>query len=51
MKTKNGLKSNAKTVSIEVLNARLADGIDLGAAHQAGALEHQRRRISSRCMR
>src|SRR6516162_2777216 len=29
MKTKNGLKSNAKTVSIEVLNARLADGIDL----------------------
>ena len=29
MKTKNGLKSNAKTVSIEVLNARLADAIDL----------------------
>jgi starvation-inducible DNA-binding protein len=29
MKTKNGLKSNAKAVSIEVLNARLADGIDL----------------------
>lgn len=29
MKTRNGLKSNAKTVSIEVLNARLADAIDL----------------------
>jgi starvation-inducible DNA-binding protein len=29
MKTKNSLKSNAKAVSIEVLNARLADGIDL----------------------
>ena len=29
MKTKNGLKSNAKTVSIDILNARLADGIDL----------------------
>jgi starvation-inducible DNA-binding protein len=29
MKTHNGLKSNAKTVSIEVLNARLADGVDL----------------------
>jgi starvation-inducible DNA-binding protein len=29
MKTHNGLKSNAKTVSVEVLNARLADAIDL----------------------
>jgi starvation-inducible DNA-binding protein len=29
MKTRNGLKSNAKTASIEVLNARLADSIDL----------------------
>lgn len=29
MKTRNGLKSNAKTASIEILNARLADGIDL----------------------
>lgn len=29
MKTKNTLPSNAKKVSIEVLNARLADGIDL----------------------
>lgn len=29
MKTRNGLKSNAKTVSIEVLNACLADAIDL----------------------
>lgn len=29
MKTRNDLKSNAKKVSIEVLNARLADGIDL----------------------
>ena len=29
MKTRNGLKSNAKAVSIEVLNARLADAIDL----------------------
>ena len=29
MKTHNGLKSNAKTVSIEALNGRLADGIDL----------------------
>lgn len=29
MKTRNGLKSNAKSVSIEVLNARLADAIDL----------------------
>lgn len=28
-KTLNDLKSNAKNVSIEVLNARLADGIDL----------------------
>ncbi len=28
-KTFNDLKSNAKTVSIEVLNARLAEGIDL----------------------
>jgi starvation-inducible DNA-binding protein len=31
-KTRNDLKSNAKTVSIEVLNARLADGIDLALA-------------------
>ncbi len=29
MKTRNNLKSNAKKVSIEILNARLADGIDL----------------------
>src|SRR5208283_2976802 len=29
MKTRNDVKSNAKKVSIEVLNARLADGIDL----------------------
>jgi starvation-inducible DNA-binding protein len=29
MKTRNGLETNAKKVSIEVLNARLADGIDL----------------------
>ncbi|HTR12715.1 MAG TPA: DNA starvation/stationary phase protection protein Dps [Roseiarcus sp.] len=29
MKTKNALSSNAKSVSIEVLNARLADAIDL----------------------
>ena len=29
MKAHNGLKSNAKAVSIEVLNGRLADGIDL----------------------
>ncbi|MGA8172632.1 MAG: DNA starvation/stationary phase protection protein Dps [Methylocystis sp.] len=29
MKTRNHLQSNAKKVSIEVLNARLADGIDL----------------------
>jgi starvation-inducible DNA-binding protein len=28
-KTKNDLKSNAKTVAIELLNARVADGIDL----------------------
>ncbi|MEN3929867.1 DNA starvation/stationary phase protection protein Dps [Microvirga sp. W0021] len=28
-KTLNGVKSNAKNVSIDVLNARLADGIDL----------------------
>ena len=27
--TKNDLKSNAKTASIELLNARLADAIDL----------------------
>ena len=32
MKTRNGLKSNAKSVSIDVLNARLADGIDLALA-------------------
>ena len=29
MKTRNGLPSNAKKVSIEILNARLAEGIDL----------------------
>jgi starvation-inducible DNA-binding protein len=29
MKTRNNLKSNAKKVSMEILNARLADGIDL----------------------
>lgn len=29
MKTRNNLKSNAKKVSTEILNARLADGIDL----------------------
>jgi starvation-inducible DNA-binding protein len=29
MKTRNGLKSNAKAASIEILNARLADWIDL----------------------
>ncbi len=29
MKTRNGLKSNVKAVAIEVLNARLADAIDL----------------------
>ncbi len=29
MKTRNNLKSNAKKVSIEILNARVADGIDL----------------------
>ena len=29
MKTRNNLKSNAKKVSVEILNARLADGIDL----------------------
>lgn len=29
MKTRNNLKSNAKKVSIEILNARLADGVDL----------------------
>ena len=29
MKTRNSLKSNAKKVSIEILNARVADGIDL----------------------
>ena len=28
-KTKNDLKSNAKTVAIDLLNARLADAIDL----------------------
>jgi starvation-inducible DNA-binding protein len=28
-KTQNNLKSNAKSVSIDILNARLADGIDL----------------------
>lgn len=32
MATKNGLASNAKQVSIGVLNARLADGIDLALA-------------------
>lgn len=30
--TRNGTKSNAKKVSIEALNARLADGIDLALA-------------------
>ena len=30
--TRNDLKSNSKKVSIEVLNARLADGIDLALA-------------------
>lgn len=29
IKTRNGLKANAKAVSIEILNARLADAIDL----------------------
>ena len=29
MKTRNNLKLNAKKVSMEILNARLADGIDL----------------------
>jgi len=29
MKTRNGLKSNGKATLIEILNARLADGIDL----------------------
>jgi starvation-inducible DNA-binding protein len=29
MKTRNNLESNAKKVSIEILNARVADGIDL----------------------
>jgi starvation-inducible DNA-binding protein len=29
MKTRNDVKTNAKKVSVEVLNARLADGIDL----------------------
>jgi starvation-inducible DNA-binding protein len=29
MKTRNGLKSNAKAASIEILSARLAVGIDL----------------------
>ncbi len=31
-KTRNTLSSNAKTVSIDLLNARLADGIDLALA-------------------
>lgn len=31
-KTKNGLKSNAKAVSIDLLNARVADAIDLALA-------------------
>ena len=31
-KTRNALSSNAKTVSVDLLNARLADGIDLALA-------------------
>ena len=31
-KTRNNLASNAKTVSVDLLNARLADGIDLALA-------------------
>ncbi len=36
----NDLPSNTKAVSINILNARLADAIDL-ALHQASALEHK----------
>ena len=32
--TKNDLKSNTKTVSIDLLNARLADAIDLALRHR-----------------
>ena len=48
MKTRNNLKSNAKKVSIEILNARLADGIDL-ALSPSRPIGTSRGRISSRC--
>ena len=53
MKTRNDLKSNAKKASIEVLNARLADGIDLALLTKQAHWKHQGAggRSSSRCTR
>ncbi len=50
MKTRNGLKSNAKTVSIEILNARLADAIDVALLTKQ-AHWNIRAHSSSRCTR